>query len=91
MIKVFQKKVPIHRNKGKTFTLYRENNIRLLEMKEDGYFAVYEVAIVFQNERGFLTTQRVYEGSVFQSGKDLFCPEFDGKCPPVDSFYGKYL
>lgn len=87
--RVYRKKVPIHIpvHKGKDpYTQYNENHIRLLELGHNGRFAIREVAIVFQNGLGFLTTQKVYEGSVFQSGKGLFCPEFDGKWPQLISF-----
>lgn len=87
--RVYRKKVPIHIpiHKGKEpYTQYNENHIRLLKIEDDSHFAIYEVAIVFQSELGFLTTQQVYEGSVFQSGKGLFCPEFDGKWPQLVVF-----
>lgn len=84
--KNYRKIVPIHRNKGEIFTLYNENNIRLLEMKEDGYFAVYEVAMVFQNGRGFLTTQRVYEGFAYRNGLSISCPEFNDKWSQLVKF-----
>ena len=87
--RVYRKKVPIHIpiHKGKEpYTQYNENHIKLVEIGTGGYFAIYEVAIVFQNELGFLTTQQVYKGSVFKSGKGLFCPEFDGKWPQLVAF-----
>ena len=87
--RVYRKKVPIHIpiHKGKEpYTQYNENHIKLLEIGTGGYFAIYEVAIVFQNGLGFLTTQQVYKGSVFKSGKGLFCPEFDGKWPQLVAF-----
>lgn len=90
--KIYRKKIPIHIINGKEpysteiYTLYHENHIRLLEVSNDGHFAIYEVAVVFQNGFGFLTTQRVYGGAVFQSGKRLFCPEFDGKWPQLVTF-----
>lgn len=87
--KVYRKKVPIHIpiHKGKEpYTQYNENHIRLLAMSYNGHFAIYEGAIVFQNRLGFLTTQKVYAGSVFKSGKGLFCPEFDGKWPQLIAF-----
>lgn len=84
-VKVYRKIIPIHR-KNEIFTLYNENNLRLLEIGTGGYFAVYETAIVFQKDLGFLTTQRVYEDFVFKSGKELFCPEVDGKWPQLITF-----
>lgn len=87
--RVYRKKVPIHIpiHKGKEpYTQYNEKHIKLLEIDTGGYFAIWEAAIVFQREMGFLTTQMVYQGSVFKSGKGLFCPEFDGKWPQLISF-----
>lgn len=84
--KIYWKKIPIHRNKNEAFTLYNENHLCLSELFDDGYFAIYKIAIVFQNGLGFLTIHRVYEGFVFKSGKGLFCPEFDGKWPQLIAF-----
>ena len=90
--RVYRKKVPIHIpiHKGKgLYTQYNENHIKLLQVSTDGYFAVWEVAIVFQNGSGFLTTQRVYEGFVYMGYDDEFsCPEFDGKWPQLIRFIG---
>ena len=88
--RVYRKKVPIHIpiHEGKEpYTLYHENHLRLLQLEDDGYFAIYEVAIVFQNGLGFLTTQRVYEELAFcRDGVYLSCPEFDEKWPQLVDF-----
>lgn len=83
--KIYRKKVRIRKGE-ESYTLYHENHLRLLEVIDDGYFAIHEGAVVFQNGLGFLTFQRIYEGSVFQSGKGLFCPEFYGKWPQLIDF-----
>src|SRR3989344_1034837 len=87
--RVYRKKVPIHIpiHKGKEpYTQYNENHIKLLEIGTGGYFAVWEVAIVFQNELGFLTVQRVYEGFAYRSIRGLSCPEFNEKWPQLVRF-----
>lgn len=90
--KVYRKKVPIYRGKDThytPFTMYRENHIRLLELGDVGRFAVYEIAVVFQNGLGFLTTQRIYEERCYRGdGFFLSCPKFNEKWHQLIAFIG---
>lgn len=71
--KFYRKCVPI--KIGKTF--YNSNHIRLIELDNE-FFFVYEIAIVFQNGKGYLSMQRVYEGICYQYPRTrvVVCPEF---------------
>lgn len=85
--KLYKRKVSIRINvkEQKPYTSYPHNNICLLCFNGNN-FAIYKIAVIFQNGEGFLTNQKVYKGSVFQNGKGLFCPEFDGKWTQLVTF-----
>lgn len=85
--KLYKRKVSIRINikEEKPYTSYPHNHICLLCF-DGNNFAIHKIAVIFQNGEGFLTNQKVYKGSVFQSGKGLFCPEFDGKWPQLVTF-----
>lgn len=82
--KLYKRKVSILK-KEKPYTSYPHNYICLLCF-DGNNFTIHKIAVIFQNGEGFLTNQKVYKGSVFQSGKGLFCPEFDGKWPQLIAF-----
>jgi len=70
--KLYNMIVPI--KDGKTF--YGSNHIRLLII-DGSFFYIYEVAIIFQNGRGGINVQRVYEGICYQYSRTIVaCPEF---------------
>lgn len=87
-MKCYEKKVPIHKNK-EPYTLYNENHTKLLEIIFGNNLAIltiYEIAVVFQNGLGFLTTQRVYEEFLYQNKFRITCPGFDDKWPQLVEF-----
>lgn len=59
--KHYKKKVIIGEGADSLYTL-GDNRIRLIYIESNGYFGIYEAAIVIQNDEIFFTTQRVYEG-----------------------------
>ncbi len=91
--RVYRKKVPIHipiHKDKELYTLYNENHLKLLEIGNGKgcYFAVWEVAVVFQNGLGFLTKQRVYEDFAYWDGNrnKVSCPTFNEKWPQLVRF-----
>jgi len=62
---------------GPGYIPYNSNNVRLLVVGEDGQVAIWEVAIVSQNGRFFLTSQQVHAVRCFNRQGRLACPYFE--------------
>lgn len=82
--KIYEQRITIVRNSdGVCHTISGQNEIRLLELSEEiGRFRIWELALVSQNGKFFLTEQMVYEACCYRGGRDgdkLVCPYFQNK------------
>lgn len=79
-IKVSEDKIP--------HTEHAENNIRLAKIHKEGGVAIWEIALISQNGRFFLTQQQVYKFCCYKEKGKFRCPKFDGKngWPNIVSF-----
>ena len=68
---------------GVWHTEYPQNNIRLLEFGDNGRFRVWEIALVSQDGRFFVTAETTYEAACYRDGFRAVCPEFDKKWPQL--------
>ena len=59
-------------------TEYPENNLRLIELKGGGKFSIWEIALISQGGKFFLTVQETYRAECFldEEGK-IVCPHLD--------------
>lgn len=75
-VTLFSIKIPAKdTNYGVLATEYPQNNMRLLILKE-GYFEIWELAIVSQDGLFFLTEQRTYESQCFlDENGEVVCPQ----------------
>lgn len=73
--KGFSTKIPVkktnppsrsERESGILHTEQTENNIRFLELSGPGLMKVWEISLIFRNERPFLACQRVYKFAVYR-------------------------
>jgi len=75
-VALFSMKIPAKdENYGVLVTEYPQNNLRLLILKEEGRFEVWEIAIVSQDGLFFLTEQMDYEAQCFLDDTgEVVCP-----------------
>jgi len=70
------------------FTSYPGNNFRLIKIFSNGQVEVYEIALIAQDDRCYLTTQ-TYTAKCYENINNAFffcCPLFDTKWPAMISF-----
>jgi cold shock CspA family protein len=75
--KVHRRYIPIAEAEiyGVPTTKYPNNNLRILEMLDDGYFQLWGVAVVSQRGEFFLTIEKMYSPfRCYRSGKTVVSP-----------------
>jgi cold shock CspA family protein len=77
--KVYAGKISVKRNDEMVFhTEYPNNNLRLLVVGENGNIQIWEIAIVSQAGRFFITQQKVWNTHCYNSYERVSCPLFEG-------------
>lgn len=75
---------------GVPYTPYRENNIRLLRLSGKGNLQTWEVAVVSQRGKFFVTVQVIYNVTFYRSEEKAVCPQFD-RWPQMVELVNKLL
>lgn len=75
---------------GEFFTSYPNNHLRLLKLETNGQFQIWEIAIVSQHSRFFLTTQQTMEAACYyQDSNQVVLPAV--KWPQLLAFLKEHL
>ncbi len=75
----FTRRVPVKLSSDCIYyTPDSQNNIRVLRLKLDGSFTIWEVAVISQEGDFFLTVQRSYEAQCYWNAetRSMICPRF---------------
>ncbi len=77
LLYVYGRKIPLMWYPEKSVTVYATNNLRLLEVVEDGFIKIWEVAVVVQDYNAFVTVQNTWRVPCYHEEIGLItCPQF---------------
>jgi len=67
--------IPVRKSEdGEFFTPYPQNNLRLLKLDPNGQFQIWEIAVISQHGKFFLTTQKTIGATCYRDGGNVTMP-----------------